>query len=199
MQYRLSRIFLGILLGLCIPLIICVIFVENIALFILIPIFPIIGVLVGMILGWRCKLPALKVWQSLLFFTVFISVTLAYDNIRSHVLEAHRKRMTHSIVMQYPDMMITENKYSRGNGMEIPPNVAMTLESDDEYETMRQYFDEYFKRNGWNNQGSRQWWKNNYRAYLNEYYEDHKPKKNTYSFRIDFYGNWMTHFKGYEE
>ena len=196
---RTNSIFFGLLMGFCIPLFIWVLIFEHIAIFILLPIFPVIGVLLGLILGSRGKIPPLKVWVSLLIFTIFIGITIGYSDARGLIMRLQRERIASELSEQYTGSRIIEKEYSSGNGMEEPPNVKIVIENDDSFERIARNYDTQFKDNGWKMrhgvwQKMVSWRKGNYEVFLYKNDEDYK-NKTIYSLRVDYLGYWMTHFR----
>jgi len=195
MRHRLLSTFFGILMGICIPLFLWVLLVEHLALFILLPILPIIGIIIGFSLGALGRIPPLKIWISLLIFTIFVGASAGYAEIRGMLLRSHREKISLSILRQYPNIKIIETKYGEGNGMEIPPNVTVKIESNDSFEEIAKYIDNVLAKNGWGREFAKwasqlAWHKDRNEAFLTNKY----GLSPTIEFRIDFWGYWMTNF-----
>ncbi|PIR48157.1 hypothetical protein COU80_06040 [Candidatus Peregrinibacteria bacterium CG10_big_fil_rev_8_21_14_0_10_55_24] len=191
MQNRLLSSLFGILMGLCVPLFLWTLFAEHLTFFIILPIFPLVGAVLGLLLGLFNRIPPLKIWVSLLIFTIFIGASAGYSEIRGILMRTRREHIATLLSMQYPESKIIEKKYSRGNGMEVPPNASIVMKSDSPYEEIVKYYDEQFRENGW--QSSHPWKKNNYQVFL---HKDQTIAENgtNYILRVDFLGSWMTHF-----
>jgi len=176
------------------PLFVWVLFFEHIALFILLPIFPVIGVVLGLMLASRSKIPPLKVWVSLLIFTIFIGITIVYSDARGLIMRLRRERMAIELSEQYPGSKVIERKYSGGNGMEEPPNMEVVIEGDGPYEEIVQFYSEWFNKNQWKQRSINSWRSNNYEVFI---FKGEKivDGKTVYEINVDFLGYWMTHFR----
>ncbi|HAS33973.1 TPA: hypothetical protein DCS34_01525 [Candidatus Peribacteria bacterium] len=196
MPNRLLSIFFGTLMGLCVPFFIWVLFVEHLTFFVIFPIFPIAGVTIGLVFGWMGRIPPLKVWVSLLVFTIFIVVSIGYAELRGFLMRLQREHAASVLSMQYPGSTIIEQKYSGGNGMEIPPNVSMFITATGSFVGVAKYYDGQFGKNGWQPRARDwsvwlSWRKGNYEVFLHN--ENSNSEKVTYRLDIDFLGYWMTH------
>lgn len=195
MSNRLLSTLFGTLMGFCIPLFLWVLFAEHLTLFILVPIIPIIGIVIGFIFGIFRRIPPLKIWVSLLIFTIFVGATYGYAEIRGKLLRSRRENIALDIVKKYPNIRIIETKYSDGNGMEIPPNVTVEIESDSPFEEMAKYYDNELNKNGWSQKYSDLSSKLAWRKRSNEAFLSNRNRQSpTVKFRIDYWGYWMTHF-----
>ncbi|MDD2778344.1 MAG: hypothetical protein PHI16_05615 [Methanocellales archaeon] len=165
---------------------------EHLALFILLPILPITGMIIGFSLGILGKIPPLKIWVSLLIFTIFIGASAGYTELRNIIMHSRREKTTLSILRKDPNIRIIETRYDGGNGMEIPPNVTAKIESTDSFEKIAQYFDNELTNNGWEREYAK-WesqlaWRNGRdEAFLTNKYR----LAPTIEFRIDFWGYWI--------
>ena len=199
MNNRSNSIFFGLLMGLCIPLFVWILFFEHIAIFILLPIFPVVGVLSGFVLGSLGKIPSLKVWVSLLIFTIFVGLSFGYSEIRGLILHSQRVENATDLAMQYPGSKILSKKYSYGNGMEEPPNVEIIMKNNDSFEEIARNYDSNLKQNGWRMRHGNwkklvSWRKDNFEIFLYNEGND-ELGKTTYSITVDYLGYWMTHFR----
>lgn len=195
MHHRFRSTFFGILMGICIPLFLWVLLVEHLTLFILFPVLPIIGVVLGFSLGMFGRIPPLKIWISLLIFTIFIGASAGYAKIRDTLLHSSREQITLHTLRQHPNIKIIETKYSEGNGMEIPPYVTAKIESNDSFEEIAKYIDNELSKNGWEREYANwasklAWRKDGNEAFLTNKYR----LAPTIEFRIDFWRYWMTNF-----
>ena len=191
----LPRILFGILMGICIPIFLWVLLMEHITLFVLFPIFPIAGVIIGFLLGKFNRIPSLKIWVSLLIFTIFIGASAGYTELRNIIIQSRREKTTLSILRKDLNIRIIETKYAKGNGMEIPPNVTVKIESNDSFKEIAKYFDNELEKNGWRREYAKwesqlAWRKNRDEAFLTNKYR----LAPTIEFRIDFWGYWMMSF-----
>lgn len=191
MRNRLLSILFGTLMGLSLSLLIWVLFAEHLTLFILVPILPLIGVMIGLILGWLRKIPAPKAWISLLIFTIIIGISIGYTELRWILLRARREQITSMLSMQYPDSRVIAQRYRSGNGMEEPPNVTVLIESNGAYEEITRFYDAYLKQHNWQRHGGA-WRKHNYEIFLHN--KSINSLKTSFELRVDFLGSWMTHF-----
>jgi len=200
MKDRLFRIFFGILLGLCVPLLVWVLLVEHLILFIILPIFPIIGVILGITLGLLGKLPPLKIWMSLLIFTVVVAASIGYEKVRTTIMQSRRESIASSIAHLYPESEIIEAHYQRGNGMEVPPNASLVIETEGSYEEVARHMDKQLLRNGWQRGDSAwftgfSWQKGNYEAFMSRSNDVQDSDRTVYQLNVDFLGSWLTHFR----
>jgi len=192
---RLLSTFFGILMGFCVPLFLWVLFAEHLTFFILVPILPIVGILIGFLFGVFRRIPPYKIWVSLLIFTIFIGASIGFSEIRDLMVHVRREQVAYTLLMKYPGTKITEKKYSGGNGMEYPPNVTFFIEVDTSFVEMAKYFDDYFGKNGWQKRHSDQsallsWQKNNTEVFLS----NKNRRSPTIEFRVDYWGYWLTLF-----
>jgi|GEM_PF-3693026 len=148
------RIVLGTLIGFASPLLLFTILFEHNTLFFLIPVLPIMGIVIGILLGLFQKIPKLKVWISLLLFTTTIGITLGYSAIRQKMLKTAREQFAITLVHQYSNNKIIDVKYNPGNGLETPPNVLIFVKSDDSFEEIANFFENSFQENGWHSRKS---------------------------------------------
>lgn len=195
---RLNNILTGALLGFATALLIHVVLFEHATFFILLPVLPLLGIISGVILRMKIKIPPFKTWISLFIFTVIISISVSISTIRGNILEEQRRKISRSIALMHPEVHILNTKYSVGNGMEVPPHVTLRISNDNSFESVSEFYNNILQSNKWNVRASgRQWKKENYVIYLNNYYreQDKKLELEDYRITVDFYGSWMTHFK----
>lgn len=174
-----------------------VLLIEHLALFILFPIFPIIGFITGLLLGLLGKIPPLKAWHSLLITLIIISISFGYSELRGFVLRERREHIVSALAMINPDSKITDQHYSGGNGMEEPPNITVLMESDNSFDEIKNQYENYFQKNDWQpSKGAwftgTAWKKNNYEVFLHD--KTKNATKVVYQLNVDFLGSWVTHF-----
>ena len=182
-------------MGICIPLFLWVLLWEHLTLFILLPILPIIGIIIGFSLGMLGRIPPLKIWISLLIFTIFVGASAGYAEIRGALLLSRREQITLHALKQHPNIRIIETEYSEGNGMEIPPCVTAKIEGNDSFEEIAKYIDNELSKNGWEREyadwaSKIAWRKGRDEAFLTNKYR----LAPTIEFRIDFWRYWMMSF-----
>jgi len=193
MSSSLTRILSGSLIGLCLSLLIWVIIFEHITFYIILPIFPIIGLLLGALIGYIKIIPEFKLLKLILLLTILITSSFVFDYVRETAMSSIRINFAQSISSQYPQAKITHEYYNDGNGMEIPPSVQLTIESNDNYQDIINFYDKWFLENDWKSRHP--WKKDNFQIFLRKYEDGITRNKTIFKVEIDFLGNWLTHFK----
>jgi len=188
MTNRQRSIIFGILLGYCLSLFLWTLFFEHTTLFVLFPIFPIAGISIGCVFGWYGSIPPLKIQTSLLIFVIVIGISAGLKEARGLILRERRESTAAALSSLYPESAVLSQEYNKGNGMEIPPNVSTTIESDESYENIIAYYDSYFRSDGWVRQGG--WRKRNCEIFLHKI--NSQTQKTVYELNIDFLGWWVT-------
>lgn len=194
---RLDKICTGAILGFAASMLIHVILFEHETFFILLPILPLLGITIGVVLCMSNKIPQLKLWILLFIFTVIVSTAFGISTIKSNILEVQRRKTSKSVALMHPGVHILDIKYSRGNGMEMPPHVIFRISNKDSYESVSKFYNEALESNHWNVRSpGRKWRKGNYVIYLSNYYNerDKKLESEDYRITVDFYGLWTSHF-----
>jgi len=195
MHNRLLSTFFGVLLGMCIPLFFWTLFFEHISLFILFPIFPIVGVIIGVVLGVLGRIPPLKVWVSLLIFTLFIGASLGFSELRSQILRNRRESIATDLAQLIPELQIVELRYSSGNGFDDLPSVEAVLSLPNSNSHIRDNFDRLLLERGWN-RSSGSWRKKTYNVFLHTNGTS-KEGDALITISLDFLGPWFKHVNNY--
>ncbi len=197
MRSQLLRIFFGALLGLSLSLLIYVILFEHLTLFLMLPVFPIIGTGIGILLGSIKKLPPMKIYLSLAIFTAIFAISIGCIKLKDEFLRRQRESIAASIAQIFPGADIVKITYEKGNGWEIPPNVDVHISKKTTRDEVSHFYAAYFEKNGqapWQDMSAdgrgRKWQNKNIAVYLN--YNNYKDKgPEDYKIGVDFYGSWI--------
>ncbi len=195
MNQKISKIILGLLLGLAIPMFLYSLLAEHLGLFFVFPIVPILGMLIGFGLGIFGLLPNIRIWKSVLIFAIIISFATGVIKTRSAMLKHRRDQIANPIkeVIGQLGSLDYKSKYSAGNGFDLYPKIEFSVESNISYETLISTLDEKLRQDGWvmtNDYTSPSWMKNA-KTTIGAYKTHDNLSDSLYTIRITFKDRWI--------
>ena len=144
------RMLFGGLLGFMLPIFIITVLSEHFVIALMMySLIPILGLLIGIFLGYKKKISSAKPLVSLLLLIVVPFTSMFFIKSRNHYIQLQREEIADLYLPHHTKLVEVERIYRGGDGFTTSPAVIIKYDSNEIFENYFEYYSRELENSGW--------------------------------------------------